>query len=80
MVARRAFSKGPIPTSSSVSVDGTKVVGLNHLSVSSDYLMYRLKLAIQPMFCILISNYFFISFSLLLDHHSYHRNNSTSDT
>jgi len=37
MVARRAFSsKGPIPTSSSVSVDGTKVVGLNHLSVSSD--------------------------------------------
>ena len=44
MVARRAFSKGPIPTSSSVSVDGTKVVGLNHLSVSSD--VYRLKLAI----------------------------------
>ena len=39
MVARRAFSKGPIPTSSSVSVDGQKVIGLPHLSVSSDVLV-----------------------------------------
>jgi len=54
MVARRAFSKGPIPTSSSVSVDGQKVIGLPHLSVSSD-LMYRLKLLFYWSLCIVYS-------------------------
>ena len=33
LVYSRFFSKGAIPTSSAVEIDGTKVVGLPHLSV-----------------------------------------------
>eukprot|EP00585_Thalassiosira_rotula_P013171 CAMPEP_0196129820 /NCGR_PEP_ID=MMETSP0910-20130528/410_1 /TAXON_ID=49265 /ORGANISM="Thalassiosira rotula, Strain GSO102" /LENGTH=110 /DNA_ID=CAMNT_0041389015 /DNA_START=70 /DNA_END=402 /DNA_ORIENTATION=- len=35
LVTSRFMSKGPIPTSSAVKIDGTKVVGLPHLSTSS---------------------------------------------
>mmetsp|Transcript_26857 Transcript_26857/g.63733 ORF Transcript_26857/g.63733 Transcript_26857/m.63733 type:complete len:110 (-) Transcript_26857:158-487(-) len=39
----RSFSKGPIPTSTSMTVDGIKVVGVDHLTNSSMRSAYRSK-------------------------------------
>ena len=56
LASRRFFSKGSIPTSSAAEVDGVKVVGLPHLSVSdmSDQKVKRASLLSTPFAALLI--------------------------